>query len=87
MNNKKFKKVEVIWMDAHSSLDPMTISELIKEEPYLTTSCGYLIHEDKEKIILAFMIFGFNINGEPLLKHYQIIPRGMVKEIRNVQIK
>ena len=73
--------VEVEWIDAHSSLDAITIPELEKAEPFLTKSCGYLIKEDEDKIILGFMCFGVNINDEPLLKHYQVIPRGMVKKI------
>jgi len=73
--------VEVEWIDAHSSLNPMTINELEEQEPILTKSCGYLIKEDKEKIVLGFMCFGVNINDEILLKHYQVIPKGMVKKI------
>lgn len=81
----KLKKVEVEWIDAQSSLDSMTISDLEKQELYRTKSCGYLIKKDKEKIVLAFMIFGFNVADEPLLKHYQVIPTGMVKKITDVK--
>ena len=80
------KIVEVEWMDAQSSLDPMTISELKEQKPALTKSVGYLMLEDKEKIVLSFMNFGFNINEEPLMKHYQIIPKGMVKKIKRLKI-
>ena len=75
----KFVRVE--WIDAHSSMDSITVEELIKEEPFLTESVGCLMHEDKEKIILSFMNFGFNINESPLIKHYQVIPKGIIKEI------
>ena len=77
----KLTPVEVEWIDAHSSLDAMTLGELEKNKPLLTKSCGYLIKEDKEKIVLGFMLFGVNINDEPLLKHFQVIPKGMVKKI------
>ena len=73
--------VRVEWMDAHSSMDAITIEELIKEKPFLTESVGCLMYEDKEKIILSFMNFGFNINESPLIKHYQVIPKGMIKRI------
>lgn len=76
------KKVEVEWIDAHSSLDAMTITELKKQKPFLTQSVGYLMLEDKEKVVLSFMNFGFNINEEPLMKHYQVIPKGMIKKIK-----
>lgn len=79
------KIVEIEWMDASSSLDPITVSELKKEKPFLTQSCGYLMLEDKEMIVLSFMNFGFNINDEPLMKHYQVIPKKMVKKIKVIR--
>ena len=79
------KIVEVEWLDAHSSMDAMTISDLEKQKPFLTKSCGYLIKEDEKKIVLGFMLFGFNILDEPLLKHYQVIPKGMIKKIRIIR--
>ncbi len=79
--NKELIPVEVEWVDAQSSMDAMTISELEKLNPFLTKSCGYLIKEDKNKIVLGFMCFGVNTNDEVLLKHFQVIPRGMVRKI------
>ena len=76
------KIVEVTWIDAQSSMDVITISDLEKQGLFITKSCGYLVKEDEDKIILGFMLFGFNANDEPLLKHYQIIPKGMVKKIK-----
>ena len=66
-------------------MDAQTLSELEKAEPFLTKSCGYLIKEDEEKVVLGFMCFGFNINDEPLLKHYQVIPKGMVRKITKLK--
>lgn len=71
------KKVEVDWIDAQSSLEGIDIEELKKIPILKTKSSGYLIHQDKEKIILVFMIFGDN-----WVKHYQVIPRGMVQKIK-----
>ena len=79
------KIVEVEWIDAHSSMDALTISELEKQKPFITKSCGYLIKEDEEKVVLGFMLFGFNVMDEPILKHYQVIPKGMVKKIRVIK--
>jgi len=81
----KYKIVEVKWIDAQSSLDSITLSELSKSKLAITNSCGYLIHEDKEKIILGFMLFGVNWEGEDLIKHYQIIPKGMIKSIKQIK--
>ncbi len=68
--------IEVIWIDAQSALEPMTLEEaktLLK--PQLSKSVGYLAHETKDYILLVFMDFG---NG--LFKHWQIIPKGMIKK-------
>ncbi len=75
-----FKIVEVEWMDAQSGFSsPLTIEQLEEEEPYHTFSVGYLIMEDKEKVILGFMLF-----GEDMIKHWQLIPKGMIIKIRKL---
>jgi len=79
---KKYKIVEVEWIDAQSSLEPMTISDLEKQPIITTYSSGYLIKQDKEKVVLAFMMFGEDKSGELIMKHYQIIPEKMVKKIK-----
>ena len=77
------KIVEVEWIDAQSSLDIYSVEELKglgEEDLHITKSAGYLIHEDKEKVVLAFMLF-----GNDLVKHHQVIPRGMIKKIRVIR--
>ncbi len=77
----KYKIVEVEWLDAQSGFStPLTIEELEETEPYHTFSVGYLVKEDKEKIVLGFMLF-----GEEMFKHWQLIPRGMIKKIRRIK--
>ena len=79
---KKYKIVEVEWLDAQSGFSsPVTIEELESEEPYHTFSVGYLIKEDKKKVILGFMLFG----EEGMFKHWQLIPRGMILNIKEVK--
>lgn len=76
---KNLNPVEVEWIDAQSSLDLYSFEELKNlgmQDLHITRSCGYLIHEDKDKIILSFMNF-----GEDMCKHHQIIPKGMIKKI------
>ncbi len=76
------KIVEVEWLDAQSGFSsPLTIEELEKEEPIHTFSVGYLLKEDKDKIILGFMVFG----DEGVFKHWQLIPRGMIKKIKVIR--
>ena len=72
-NNLKI--VEVVWFDAQSSLEPMTLAEIEHDfKPLKTRSVGYLMKETTEYVVLAFMDFG---NG--LYKHWQVIPKGMIK--------
>ena len=79
---KKYKIVEVEWLDAQSGFSsPVTIEDLETEEPYHTFSVGYLVKEDKEKVILGFMMFG----KEGMFKHWQLIPRGMIIKIKEAK--
>ena len=76
------KIVEVEWLDAQSGFSqPLNLEELEREEPLHTFSVGYLLKEDKEKVILGFMMFG----DEGFFKHWQLIPKGMIKNIREVK--
>ena len=80
--NKMNKIVEVEWLDAQSGFSqPLNLEELEREEPLHTFSVGYLLKEDKEKVILGFMMFG----DEGFFKHWQLIPKGMIKNIREVK--
>lgn len=77
----KYKIVEVKWFDAQSHMGyAEEIGDVSKWEPIITYSCGYLLHQDKEKIVLGFMLF-----GEDGVKHCQLIPRGMIKKIREIK--
>jgi hypothetical protein len=77
----EYKKVEVTWLDAISGFqEPLTPSELIRQLPAPTKSIGYLIHEDKDKIILGFMLFDFKY-----IKHWQLIPKGMIIDMSEVK--
>lgn len=83
MNNIKYPKVEVEWLDAQSGFGlAQPIEELKEIELTITYSTGYLLHKDKEKIILGFMLF-----GEDMVKHDQVIPRGMIKKITYLGVK
>ncbi len=74
---KKNRIVEIEWFDAQSGFScPLTLEELEKEEPLHTFSVGYLLKEDKEKVILGFMMFG------DMFKHWQLIPKGMIRKIK-----
>ncbi len=75
------KIVEVKWFDAQSSMESLTMEEIEEElEPLYSMSVGYLLVEKKDYIVLGFLDFG---NG--LIKHHQVIPRGMIKKINVIR--
>lgn len=78
---KNQKIVEITWFDAQSSMETFTLDELVNVlEPIKTKSIGYLLHECDDYIILGFMLF-----GDELIKHHQVIPRGMIKKIKTLK--
>lgn len=79
---KKYKIVEVEWFDAQSSMSTYDLEELEKEAPTYTKSLGYLLFDKKDYIILGFMLFG---DDDPLIKHHQVIPKGMIKKITTIK--
>ena len=78
---RRLKIQEIEWFDAQSSLHAMTIEE-IKEElkPLLSRTIGYLVHETKDYVVMGFLDFG---NG--LIKHHQVIPKGMIVKRRTLK--
>ena len=82
MENPKYKIVEVEWMDAQSGFgNAEFVDDLIKDfEPITTFSTGYLLYDCKKYIILGFMLF-----GDDMVKHNQLIPRGMIKKIKVIR--
>lgn len=46
-------------------------------KPIHTYSIGYLLNQEKEYVLLGFMLFGVD-----MVKHNQLIPKGMIKNIR-----
>lgn len=82
MKPEDFEFVRVDWLDAQSGFSiPMDVEELISVPLVETTSVGCLVHKDKEKIVLGFMMFG----KEGYFKHWQMIPQGMIKKITKLK--
>lgn len=75
------KIVEIEWFDAQTSMQPLTIEEIERElTPLFSKSVGYLLIEKEDYIVLGFLDFG---NG--LIKHHQVIPRAMIKNIKTIR--
>lgn len=84
---KTYEIIEVIWFDAqtHSGYAE-DIGKLENWKPCYTKSIGYNIYEDKEKVILGFMLFQDDIDVNSV-KHCQMIPKGMIKKITYLKPK
>jgi len=84
---KQYEIIEVIWFDAqtHSGYAE-DIGKLENWNPCYTKSIGYNIYEDKEKIILGFMLFQDDVDVNSV-KHCQMIPKGMIKTITYLEPK
>jgi len=79
-----FPLVEVKWLDAQTGFAQlMPISEFKKDfKPFYNYSFGYLLENNKDHIILGFLLMDSEIIDEETgVKHWQLIPKGMVKKI------
>jgi len=83
-----FPLVEVKWLDAQTGFaQAMEIPEFKKDfKPLYNYSFGYLLEDNKDHIILGFLLMDSEmINEGTLVKHWQLIPKGMVRDIRNIK--
>ena len=59
----------------------MSKQNLTLEEGFVYDCCdnplGYLLNQDKDSVLLGFMLF-----GSDMVKHNQLIPKGMIKNMR-----
>ena len=79
--NQVKEVVEVHWFDAQTSTESMFINEIEQHlKPIYSKSVGYLLIDKPDFITLGFLVFG---NG--LIKHHQVIPRGMIKKIEVIR--
>ncbi len=80
----KYKLVQVKWLDAQTGFAVALPLSEFKEafEPYYNYSFGYLLEDNKDHIILGFLIMNAESENEDLMvKHWQLIPKGMVRKI------
>ena len=78
MEKIKYDVVLVKWFDAQHGTHILEANEFQDLQPLFTVSVGCLIEKRKDAILLGFMLFGNK------LKHYQLIPRGMIKQIKKL---
>lgn len=72
------KLLKITWKDARTIHDISHPLEEVKTFDLLKVeSIGYLVHEDKQKIILCSMVF-YEYNNEKYYKTLHIIPKNVV---------
>ena len=78
------KKVEVEWIDAQTGFGELReIGEFKQKlEPFISLSCGYLLEDNKDYIILGFLLMDKKITEQTGVKYWQLIPKAMIKKIR-----
>ena len=77
--------LKAIVFEAEKEKIAQEVSEFLKRfEPLYNYSIGHLLCNDKEKIILGFLIMD-DKDENPAVKHWQLIPKGMVKKITKLK--
>ena len=83
-----FPLVQVKWLDAQTGFAAlMPISEFKNDfKPFYNYSFGYLLEDNKDHIILGFLLMDSEvIDEETGVKHWQLIPKGMVRKITKLK--
>lgn len=77
--------VEVVWLDTNEVSDSTWQSkeDLIKCEPCIIDSLGYLILENDDYVIISADKDGKN--EDDLFGRSQVIPKGVIKHIKYLQ--
>jgi len=70
-----YTRVEVVWGDAHATLDSATVEEMRAYVPELTHSVGWLVHQSDEGVTIATDRWPM-MEGKAGSPHF--IPRGML---------
>lgn len=71
--------VEIRWADAIDESDWVNIDVAEIDKPRKTKSIGYFINEDDECVRIAYSV------AEDGDISYEVLPKGMVKDIRKIE--
>ena len=72
--------VEVEWFDAATVAHEVMLEEAQKQTGIKAQTVGYLVSDNKERVVLAATLFPEASDARML----NIIPRGMIKKIRKL---
>jgi hypothetical protein len=76
MKARKGQPVRVVWLDAVNGDGWWAFDELAAEQPAEVVSVGFLVHADKERVVITTSIEG----GEGL--GWVVIPAAWIKEVQ-----
>jgi len=72
------KKVLIKWEDTAATVGWYSREAVISRKCVFCESVGYLVHKDRDKVILSGMMADGEFNS------LQYIPRGCIKEIKDI---
>lgn len=76
------KKVIVVWQDAVFVDAKARYEDLVRLEPITIKTIGWMIFQDKSKIVLALEVI---TDTEPVqYQNMTALPRGIVKKVNNI---
>ena len=75
MEAKKGQPVRVVWLDAANGQGWWSLDELATEQPAEIVSVGFLVHADKERVVLTTSIGGDEGLG------WVVIPAAWIKDV------
>jgi len=83
----KYKIVKVEWVDAQTGFGELQeIGEFKQKlEPFISLSCGYLLEDNEDYIILGFLLMDKEVTEKTGVKYWQLIPKGMIKNIKELK--
>ena len=78
----KYEMVKVEWVDAQTGFGELQMVEEFKQkiEPFVSLSCGYLLEDNKDYIIVGFLLMDKEVTKETGVKYWQLIPKRMIKK-------
>lgn len=86
----KYRLVKVSWLDACGINEWENTEDMIKrctrehEDPVV--SVGFVIHEDRKKVIIAQTITGGVPDVDERVNNVECIPRGMITDVTVLEL-
>ncbi len=85
----EYEIVKVEWIDAQTGFGELQEIREFKQkiEPFISLSCGYLLEDNEDYIILGFLLMDKEVTEQTGVKYWQLIPKKMIKKITKLEEK